>query len=134
MAITVSTQVIEDGPRNYVVRLSGEISGGEQESFVNKVDVSTLTALPGGNAPNRLALEGFQGSTINIPVRLYWAGTPNKLVWGFPANFSETNKFRCVGGIKNDATDYTGDVLLSTDPATEDGSYSLTLFFKKKYA
>jgi hypothetical protein len=134
MAITVSTQVIEDGPRNYVVLLSGEISGGEQELFVNKIDVSTLTALPGGNAPTRLALEGFQGSTIGIPVRLYWAGTPNKLIWGFPANFSETNKFRCAGPIKNDATSYTGDVLLSTDPAEADGSYSLTLFFKKKYA
>ena len=143
MTVTSQIQTIEDGPRNYVVRLAAEITGGDQEYFVEKIDIegnvlSTPPAplTPTGPKVTNLSLEGFQASTVNLGVKLYWEGTPNLLLWSWPPNFVGRHTFRDAGAIKNLATLKTGCVLLTTENLADpqlDGSYSLTLWFRKRH-
>ena len=149
MAVTSQIQLIEDGPRNYVIRLAAEITGGDQEYFAEKIDIEgdVLSTPPAplpfdGRKCTNLSLEGFQASTVNLAVRLYWEGTPNLLVWTWPPNFSGRSSFRDAGAIKNLTSPRTGCVLLTTENYTGDltpsgvqldGSYSITLWFKKRY-
>jgi hypothetical protein len=144
MTVTSQIQVIEDGPRNYVIRLAAEISGGDSEYFAEKIDIEgdVLGTPPsalvvGGPKCTGLSLEGWQASTVNVSVKIYWEGTPNLLLWSWPANFVGRQTFRDVGSIKNTATAKTGCILLTTDNYTDpvlDGSYALTLWWKKRYA
>lgn len=138
MSITPIVQVIENGPVNYVVHLACELTGGDTESAVDKIVVSTLPTLSYYNTKPvlLLALKRFRATTTNIAVRLLWAGTPNATLWSFPANYSGTHNFELTGPIQNNATLPTGDVLLSTDNYTDpalDGRYDLMLWFKKIY-
>ena len=135
MSITPIVQVIEDGPRNFIVRLACELTGGSTESAVTKITLPMAAAYNLGPVTS-LALEGFQGATTNIAVRLLWEGTPNSTIWEWPANFAGRTTFRDAGPIKNNATLATGCVLLSAENYSDpilDGRYDLTLWFKKRY-
>ena len=138
MTITPITQVIQNGPRNYVVHLSCELTGGDTEYQVKKIALPFAASTQNDNLPacTNLSLEGFQGSTTNIWVRLFWEGVPNVTLWSFPPGFAAIQKFLCIGGVKNNATTPSGCVLLSADTYTDpllDGRYDLTLWFKKRY-
>jgi len=138
MAVIARTQVLEDGPRNYVVRLSASLQAGDAETFVKKIDVSALPKQQ-GRACRALSLLKLDSSTVNASFALLWeAVSPanNTTLWRFPMNFSDKQSFVKIGGIQNNATGLTGNVLLSTenwgDPQL-DGSYDITLWFRKKY-
>ena len=138
MTITSAIQVLEDGPRNLVVRLSATLQAGDAETLVEKIDVASLSQWR-GQACTRLSLLEIRSSTINASFNLVWeAASPanNAVIWRFPMNFSDHQKFRKFGGIQNNATGGTGSVLLSTenwgDPQL-DGGYDMTLWFRKKY-
>jgi hypothetical protein len=138
MTITSTVQILEDGPRNLVVRLSATIPAGNAENFVEKVEVTTLSNWQ-SRACNKLSLLELRSSTVNASFTLWWEAllpANNLRVWGFPMNLSDHQKFRKFGGIQNNATGGTGCVLLSTenwgDPQF-DGSYDITLWFRKKY-
>ena len=138
MTITSTVQVLEDGPRNLVVRLSSTIPSGNAELFVEKIEVTTLSKWSNQTC-DALSLLELRSSTVNASFTLWWeAALPanNARIWGFPMDFSDHQKFRKFGGIQNSATGGTGCVLLTTenwgDPQL-DGSYDITLWFRKKY-
>lgn len=155
--MTVSTTVVklEDGPRNAIFHLYGEVTAGDQEFNVKKVDITTLSLLgqsiagagqPGGRnqAPTHLSLEEIKFATHNLMVHLVWesgVGTHAR-IWLCPPNFSDHQKFRRGQPINNNAPSRTGNVLLSTvnetgsftnDAAALDGRYDIMLWFHKKY-
>lgn len=139
MTIQAVTQVLEDGPRNYVVRLTATLQAGDAETFVEKIDIADVGKSSNGASATRLSLMELRASTINASFSLHWeAADPadRAHLWAFPANLSDHQKFKKFGGIQNNAVGYTGSVLLSTadwnDPEL-DGSYDITLWFRKKY-
>jgi hypothetical protein len=136
---TTSFQVINDGPRNYVIHLVGYIPEGDAETFAKKIDMSTLSINNRYDIPRRLTLVKEMFSTSNIEVQLYWEGTPNLIFSVYPANRSDTINHEKYGGsgITDNAVSSTGNVLLTADNFTDpalDGRYSITLWFKKLYA
>jgi hypothetical protein len=136
---TTSIQVLDDGPRNYVVHLTGYVGGGDAETLATKVNISQLSENNRYDIPRRLTLIQERFSTYNIDVQLYWEGTPNELLSVYPANRSDTINHERYGGsgIIDDTTAATGNVLLSVENYNDppiDGKYAITLWFKKEYA
>jgi hypothetical protein len=135
MTVVAETQVIEDGPRNFVVHLTATLGSADSETTVKKVDITTLSALTNtAQKPTKLALEKIAYSTENFQVDLFWEGTPSDLILSLPANFSDTINYRKLSPIQNKAASKTGSVLLSAATnLTKAGSYAITLWFRKKY-
>jgi hypothetical protein len=132
---TVYTKVLNDGPRNYVVRLVGYVSAGDAESLIKKVDITTLSAWS-WQVPSNLILLREEFQTSNVDVSIYWEGTPNSMISVYPAGRSDTFDHMRYGGVVNNAVLPTGNVLLSTENFTDpalDGSYAITLWFRKLY-
>lgn len=136
MVDTVATQVIADGPKNTIMQFTNE-SDGTGETDVIKVDLSNLSSDAQFAAPLGLRLKKIIYSTSGFPVKIEWAGTPNKLIATVPENHADEIDF-CNGGkspgLKNDAASATGDILFSTLGVEVAGdSYSITLYMTKVY-
>jgi hypothetical protein len=138
MTITSAIQVLEDGPRNYVVRLSATLQAGDAETLAEKIVASALSNWQ-GRPCTHLSLLELRSSTVNASFNLVWeAASPanNAVLWRFPMNFSDHQKFKKFGGIQNNATGFNGNVAVTTenwgDPQL-DGGYEMTLWFRKKY-
>ncbi len=126
MADTTSSQIY-DGARNVVVKFT-DVSDGTGLSGATFLDVSTLTPNPGVHLKLRRLQYGIEGMSI----RLQWAGTPNadivllsngESVLDFSRDFS--------GGIPNNASSPTGNVLISTINATAGGNLTIFAEFYK---
>jgi hypothetical protein len=127
MADVVSSHVICDGPRNYIVHLTN-ISDGTGESLVNKIDISTLKT-DDGLAPTKTSVKEIQWSVQGMSsVRLYWdhntddtivtlAAGNGYLEWGALGFLSDPQS---AGG--------TGDILLTTAGQVSGATYDITLF------
>jgi hypothetical protein len=139
MADTVTSQIINDGPKNYVVRLLN-LSDGTGENNVKKVDISTVT-FPLNASNKHLILLKYNFSTFNMGVILKWeASVPTQMMF-FPPNWTDEHDYTDHGGIPNDGgTGKTGSVLLSTlgvdgGTSTINGArYDITLWFRKHWA
>lgn len=126
MADSVSTQVIQTGPRYYIARFTN-ISDGTGESLVNKVDISTLN-LDNGTAPTKTSVKEIQYSIQGFTsVRLYWDHTTDDIIDILAAG----NGYREYGtlGFLSDpgSAGGTGDVLLTTAGASATATYDITL-------
>lgn len=135
MATTTIT-VLEDGPRNAVIKLTGDLASGDFETDALKIDISTLCAAPDGSKPTNLSIMGIIFSTTNIEVMLQWEGSGNPMFYVCPAYFSHHVNFRSFGGVINDAPARTGNILLTTKTRTVpsvDAQYVITLWLKKRY-
>lgn len=130
MADAVTSQVLEDGPRYYTVKLTN-ISDGTGETAVKKVDVTTMHP-----KATLVALESIQGSINGMGVELLWDATTKVNIVTL-AEKSDINMdfLRQTGNtIKNNAgAGVTGNVLLTTIGAANNSFYSLVLRFKKSY-
>lgn len=129
MANTVSTQTILSGPRNYVVKRV-VLSDGSDENKLVAVDASALTGMPEDGTANLCKLEISTTSANSLD--LYWGGstaTNDALIMTVEADGSHTYDFRECGGIPNNATAPTGDILVSS---TLDNNDSYTLIFHLK--
>ncbi len=140
MADTVRTQLIHNGPKNFVVHLSNT-SDGTGENKVKKIDIATINATSGFPPIDRLTLLKYTISTINMGVILWWEATPSIPLLIFPQNYNTIVDLTPRGGIANDtSTGRTGNVLLSTvgaegTPTTiATAQYDLYLEFRKHYA
>ncbi len=128
MADTVSSQVLLDSARNYVIKLTCK-SDGTGESAVKKVDLSTMHPVP-----TSVRLDTVVGDIFGLEVELLWdATTPVSIVK--LASPRIDMDLKDIGGIPNTkATGWTGNVLLTTADASVGDSYSLILSFRKKFA
>lgn len=133
MADTVTSTVINDGPRNYVINLTNR-SEGTGESAATKVDISTLAG-PTGKAnvpPGSFAVKALeydvQGfSRVDL---LFDATTDQPLaILGTGQGYMDF-----TGAELNDprASGYTGDIKLTTHGAVSGASYDITLHLIKK--
>lgn len=126
MADAVSTQILVDGRRDVVIKLTN-VSDGTGESAVAKVDVSALSGAPAG-----VKIMKVHASTIGMGFRLLWDATTDAEILSFPADFAECLDFTGFGGIQNNAgTGVTGDIMLTTVGHTAGDSYSVILELRK---
>ena len=134
MADTVTSQVMEDGPRNLVMKFTG-VSDGTGESAVAKVDISALAGRwAGGAVPSALRVDKIEYSTSGMGVNMLWDATTDVLIAAVPADRSDTLCFRDVGGIQNNSgTGKTGDIVFTTVGHTSGDTYTIILHMVKKY-
>ena len=117
-----TVQVLEQGPRNYIIKVTG--TGGD--SAVNIVDVSTL-APP--CAEVRLMSCTYDVAGAGGLVTVLWDATAAVTAMTASTGSGQTMCFRKIGGlINNAATGKTGDVLLTSTASTD---YTLVLHFRK---
>jgi hypothetical protein len=128
MAATATQQIINNGSRNLVLKYT--IAGTTGDVSLNKlVDMS---ALDSGLGIGGLRLERAQWALTGFSVKLSWDGGPDVDL------LELTNGYGCVdysdiGGITNNASAQSGDVLFTTTDygASGEGGH-FVLEFKKK--
>ena len=76
MADAVTTQVLQDGERQYIAKFTN-LSDGTGESKVTKIDVSTLAPNSFGLACNGLKITKVVCQTYDMGVDLFWVGDPS---------------------------------------------------------
>jgi hypothetical protein len=133
MADTVDVKVLEDGQRNYVVRLTG-ISDGTGESAVKKVDISTLGGPDASNpalAPTSFAVKEIEYNVQGFyAVQLHFdATTDDELaILGAGTGYLPFNP----PSADPKSSGYTGDIMLTTTGASAGATYDVTLHLIKK--
>ena len=139
MADAVTSQTLSDGERTAVVKFTN-ISDGNGESSVKKVDVSTLTAHSNTGAEcARVHITQVWYAISGMRIDLEWAATTNvkALILGGGVVLEPTNghfDFRSFGGLKNtEASGVSGDVALTTLHHTSNDAYTIVLELNKSY-
>lgn len=109
---TVNTQIINDGPRNVVMKFN--IVGTAVElADALLVDVSTLSG-----APNEVKVMAVDAALEGFGAELIWDATANVRILDIPAGQDFDQCYRRYGGLPNDAgAGKTGDILISTSGA-----------------
>ena len=80
MADAVTSQTIEDGGKNLIVKITN-ISDGTGESAVAKIDVSALNSNPTtGAACSRVSIQRIWFSNIGMGFKLFWKASSNQFI------------------------------------------------------
>ena len=139
MADAVTSQTLSDGDRTAVMKFTN-ISDGNGESAVKKVDVSALTANSHtGAACARVHVTQVWYAISGMRIDLEWDASSNvkALVLGGGVALEPTMghfDFRSFGGIKNNAGGgITGDIDLTTLHHTNNDAYTIILELSKSY-
>jgi hypothetical protein len=139
MADAVTSQTIEDGGKNLVMKFTN-ISDGTGESAVAKIDVSALNSEPStGSSCSRVVLQRIWFSNIGMGFKLYWNATTNMFICQAPKDWSDTWDFTdssiTLPGIPNNAGGgINGDLLLTTNDHTSGDTYSIIVWALKHYS
>lgn len=124
------TQVLEDGARNYVIK----VTGTAPDAAVLLVDVSTLSKDPTYLRDCvRVRLDEVKYDiATGTTVQLLWDATTDVVLMNLSEGPGQSLCFRDAGGINNPmvAAGSTGDVMITSTGAAV---YSLVLYFTKKY-
>ena len=138
MADAVTSQTLSDGDRIAVVKFTN-ISDGNGEASVKKVDVSALAANSAGATPALATIEQVWYDIGGMRVALEWNATTNVVaaVLGGSAAAGPGSgymDFRSFGGVKNTlASGYNGDIDLTTHGHTAHDHYTIVLQLRKSY-
>ena len=138
MADAVTSQTLSDGDRIAVMKFTN-LSDGNGESSVEKVDVASLAVNSAGETPARVHIEQIWYDIGGMRVSLEWNATTNVVaaVLGGSAaagNVSGHMDFRSFGGIKNNAgSGIDGDIYLTTSGHTNLDHYTVVLQLRKSY-
>ena len=137
MADAVTSQTLADGDRIAVMKFTN-ISDGNGESSVEKVDISALAASNAGLTPALATIEQIWYDVGGMRVALEWNATTNvvaAVVGGSAAagNVSGHMDFRSFGGIKNNASSPDGDLDFTTSGHTNLDHYTVILEMRKQY-
>ena len=137
MANVVTTRVLEDGPRNFVI-LRHNDSDGTAENNVVAVDVTTLSGYVAADQYHdylNCKIEEIRFATVGgIGVKLYWAASTNKLAWAAPPVYSDIDDFREFGGLPNETFGLggsTGNLLVTTVNQAAGSAYNLIIRIAK---
>ena len=139
MADAVTSQTIEDGGKNLVMKFTN-ISDGTGESAVAKIDVSALDTEPStGTACSRVTLQRIWFSNIGMGFSLYWNATSNMFICQAPKDWADTWDFTdssiTLPGIPNNAGGgVNGDLLLTTNDHSSGDTYSIVVWALKHYS
>lgn len=132
MADTVSTQILEQGPR-YAVMKFLSVSDGSGESAVLKVDVSTLSGID-GVAPSEVTIEDISYSLSGMQVQILWDADTDVLAWTLTPDADNRIFLRDYPLRNNSGTGKTGDIRFTTIGATAGDTYSIIMKMIKVYA
>lgn len=125
MANTVSRQLINNGPRNYVENLT-IIGDGSGEETALRVNVTS------GDMGLNNALEMIAFSTQGCSAQLLWDAATDVLVENLPTDFSDLKKYRRFGGKPNPGgTGSNGDLLITTNGLGSGDSIILLIHVRK---
>lgn len=137
MADAVTSQILVDGPRNCVIKLTN-ISDGTGEAAVSKVIIANLSKY-GAYTPTSVAIKSIDSDIQGMQVILLWKATTNVVAYTLAPGKYQAN-FRKDGFIQNNAgTGKTGDIALTAQnvsgvAAPAAGStYTIILELIKKY-
>ena len=112
MANAVNTQVLVDGPRNSVIKITGVLDTSDVAA-VKVIDLSTMSPVPTG-----VRIDHIDYSIVNnLEVRLLWdATTPVDIL---PLAGRGRMSFWNFGGLQNNAgAGKTGNILIETNGYT----------------
>ena len=138
MADAVTSQTLSDGDNIAVVKFTN-ISDGNGEASVKKVDVSALAANSAGATPARATIEQVWYDIGGMRVALEWNATTNVVaaVLGGSAAAGPGSghmDFRSFGGLKNNAGGgINGDIDLTTHGHTNHDHYTIVLQLRKTF-
>ena len=138
MADAVSSQTIVDTDKRVVMKFTN-LSDGEGESAVKKVDVSALNSHPDGTACSRAIIDQIWYDVGGMRLTIDFDASTNvpALVLGGSAaagNVQGHMDFRSFGGVKNTlASGYDGDIDLTTHGHTAHDHYTIVLELSKNY-
>ena len=138
MADAVTSQTIVDTEKRVVMKFTN-LSDGNGESAVKKVDVSELTAHPDGTACSQVTIDQIWYDIGGMRLAIDFDASTNvvALILGGSAaagNVSGHWDYRSFGGIKNNSgSGITGDIDLTTHGHTNHDHYTIVLELRKSY-
>ena len=139
MADAVTSQTIVDTDKRAIIKLTN-LSDGNGEASVKKVDVSALTARSLDSATcSRVTIDQIWYDVGGMRVDLEWAATTNVKVLMLGGSAAAGNvqghlDFRSFGGVKNtEASGVDGDIDLTTSGHTNLDHYTIVLELRKSY-
>ena len=133
MEDAVSSQTIQDGERNLVMKFTN-VSDGTGESAVKKVDVSALATYSKGQTCTKVKIQRIYWATVGMSVKLDFDATSNVLLIGLPADSTGDEYYDRFTGIPNNAgSGVTGDIDLTTTGHSSGDSYMIILEMIKEY-
>jgi len=137
MADAVTSQTIIDTEKRVVMKFTN-LSDGNGESAVKKVDVSALNSHPDGTACSKVTIDQIWYDIGGMRLTIYFAASTNvaALVLGGSAaagNVQGHMDFRSFGGIKNNASSPDGDLDFTTSGHTNLDHYTVILEMRKQY-
>ena len=137
MADAVSSQTIVDTEKRIVMKFTN-LSDGEGESAVKKVDVSALTAHIDGTACSQATIDQIWYDVGGMRLTIDYDASTNvpALILGGSAaagNVQGHMDFRSFGGIKNNASSPDGDLDFTTSGHTNLDHYTVVLEMRKQY-
>tara|TARA_R100001594_G_scaffold92949_1_gene127302 strand:+ start:3058 stop:3465 length:408 start_codon:yes stop_codon:yes gene_type:complete len=134
MADTVTTQIIEQGERNVVMKFTN-VSDGTGESAVAKVDVSALTANKAGVSCSEVRIMRVSHAIVGMSVQMFFNASTNVLIMELAESSNGHLDFKGFGGIPNNAgSGKNGDVLFTTKGHSSGDTYSIILEMVKVYS
>jgi hypothetical protein len=125
MANSLSIQILEEGPRNAVVKLVGVLDTSNQ-ALATAVDLSTLNQGGLGPTPTGVRIDMVDYSISDaLDVQLFWDATTDVIALALVGR--EDMNFKSFGGISNNAgAGKTGNLLIQTTGYTS-GVQTFTL-------
>ena len=134
MADAVTSQTIQDGERNCVMKFTN-VSDGTGESAVAKVDVSALAANKAGISCSEVRMIRVSHAIVGMSVQMFLDATSNVLLMELAESSNGHMDFKDIGGIPNNAgSGKTGDVLFTTKGHSSGDTYSILLEMVKVYS
>ncbi|MDC3229576.1 hypothetical protein OAU05_00490 [bacterium] len=134
MADTVSTQIIQDGSKQAIIKVTAVV-GNTDVVTSTMVDVSSLSVDPVSRRPcTGAVLAKLVYVGVGVGVKLEWDATANVLIFDLPVNWTEEYDFTAFTGIPNNAgAGKTGDIVATTVAPTAGDTYTFIFTVNKQY-
>ena len=134
MADAVTSQTIQDGERNCIMKFTN-VSDGTGESAVAKVDVSALAANAAGISCSEVRVMRVSHAIVGMSVQMFLNATANVLLMQLAESINGHMDFHDFGGIPNNAgSGKNGDILFTTLGHSSGDTYSVVLEMVKVYS
>jgi len=134
MADAVTSQTIEDGERNCIMKFTN-VSDGTGETAVAKVDVSALAANAAGISCSEVRVMRVSHAIVGMSVQMFLNATANVLLMQLAESSNGHMDFHDFGGIPNNAgSGKNGDILFTTVGHSSGDTYSIVLEMVKVYS
>jgi len=134
MADTVSTQIIQDGSKQAIIKVTAVV-GNTDVVTSTMVDVSSLSVDPvSRRACTGAVLAKLVYVGVGVGVKLEWAANANVLIFDLPVNWTEEYDFSAFTDIPNNAgAGKTGDIVATTVAPTAGDTYTFIFTVNKQY-